>query len=192
MICLFDNLIKTVPSNFFDNHKEYAIMKNNIFYSKQFFTISIVCLAFFLWICFFIQTFSANTSHNTYQAIPAFLNTNAGTSSDSALASIRQDYADKLCQLDQTTFRLPISCLSTEGTTNPSSDVKAVTAFFKKYDCSTALLSYHKENNYTDLYFYCPKYVKYHEVSSNRTFTLQAATTSKYLYIGIPFISYDF
>lgn len=174
------------------NNKEYVIMKNTIFYGKRSFMLCLSCLAFFFWICFFIQTVSVHFPVSTNEAIPAFLNTHSNISSNNAFTPFSQDYADEFCQLNQTTIRLPISCLSPQKTSDSFSDTAAVTTFLKQYDSRSTLLSSHKEKNYTDFYFYCPQYAKYSTSSINSPFTLQAAITAKYLYIGIPFISYDF
>lgn len=161
-------------------------------YGKQLFFTSIACLAFFFWMCFFIQTLRANPlSDNLSNAIPAFLNTDSQASSYDITEPFTHKGSKELCRLNQTTSRISISSLSCKEQKD-SFKANDVTALLKEFDRHTILISHHKEKTYTDFYFYSPRLAEMQGSSSDRNFNLQAAVTKKYVYLGIPLISYDF
>lgn len=166
-------------------------MNRNKHYAKQFFFTSVVCLAFFFWMCFFIQTIHTGSLCGSSNVIPAFLNTDSQTASYDITSFLSLKDTEKLCRLNRNTIRIPIFSLTCREQKD-SFETNAVTAFLKKFDKNIILVSSHKEKNYGDFYFYSPKLSKTHTFSSNIGFNLQAAVTQKYVYLGIPVISYDF
>jgi hypothetical protein len=87
--------------------------------------------------------------------------------------------------------RLSVSSISNDISDCPA-DKDALLAYLQNYDKQIQLISCHTEKNYTDCYFFSPKIKQNGQDAILGSFNLQAAITQKYVYFGIPLISYDF
>lgn len=145
-----------------------------IFYKKeQPFICIALCFALICWIFLFAQIISNYFLAPVQKAIPAF-------QSEAAISSATPSMI---------TYSISDFSISQKG---KFPDQNTIYTFLKRYDKNIKLVSYHKENNYTDLYFYSPLLQQNTANKSNGNYNIQAAITNTKVYFGTPFINFDF
>ena len=158
-------------------------MKKQIFSGKRLIIFLTLCLASIFWLFFLTQLLTVQFTTPSQKAIPAFLNTDNLCPADLKSLSKKAEF------LNETTARISRSYVSGEPDNNWSE--KQLLTLLQQYDRQIRLISYHKDKNYTDYYFYSPK-ITQNNPALTQNFNLQTAVTQNYVYFGIPLIQYDF
>lgn len=145
------------------------------FYRKHFIKKSLgISLCILCWTVFAIQfIYSLNTSNT--KMVNAFLET----------SSI------KTIDINNTTKEIIVPQIFK----NQPQKLDIITEFLKNYDKNICLVSANNAGNYYDYYFYSPLLDKNYNITPlSQGFNIHIAVTNSpvHIYIGIPYIDYDF
>lgn len=154
------------------------------FYRKHCITKSLgLSLAIVCWLCAAAQFCSGLKTHGV-KIINAFIETtDTGYNSKNNLVSIKN--------ITRTTSEIILPSI----TDNQAQALNMTTTFLKNYDKNLTLVLGQDASNYHDYYFYSPLLSKDYGIKPlSQGFNIHLAITDSpvHIYIGVPYIDYDF